>query len=207
VAESYLNFEFAGAGHLAYLDNSASNRWGYLPQRTSRYGMARPITSTAKSSVPTPLGWRDPWRSPSAPGRCSGAPGLCQKTRPAHRRRLRTVPDPRRNLSRAAAEARSAIRAAVRASILFLHRPKTLETRLDQLLTAYPDVDHVWLWRTRGQLGQPQGGHPAATAAFNLAHDFLRRHAPPSASHQWMGGVAPISPVHKTVPRTSSSPA
>src|ERR1022692_4054416 len=38
-AESYLSFEFAGAGHRAFLDNSASQRWGYLPQRTSRYGM------------------------------------------------------------------------------------------------------------------------------------------------------------------------
>ena len=38
-AESYLNFEFAGAGHLSYLDNTATNRWGYLPERTSRFGM------------------------------------------------------------------------------------------------------------------------------------------------------------------------
>lgn len=37
--ESYLSFEFAGVSHLGYLDNSASQRWGYLPERTSRYGM------------------------------------------------------------------------------------------------------------------------------------------------------------------------
>ena len=38
-AESFLSFEYAGAGHLAYTDTTATNRWGYLPERTSRYGM------------------------------------------------------------------------------------------------------------------------------------------------------------------------
>jgi hypothetical protein len=38
-AEPYISFEFAGAGHIGYLDNTASNRWGYLPERTSRYAM------------------------------------------------------------------------------------------------------------------------------------------------------------------------
>lgn len=37
--ESFLSFEYAGAGHLAYTDTSATNRWGYLPERTSRFGM------------------------------------------------------------------------------------------------------------------------------------------------------------------------
>ena len=61
-AESYLNFEFAGAGHLAYLDNTASNRWGYLPQRTSRYGMgsANYFDGEVFGSDATRLG-RDPW--------------------------------------------------------------------------------------------------------------------------------------------------
>jgi hypothetical protein len=38
-AESFLSFEYAGAGHLAPTDTTATNRWGYLPQPTSRYGM------------------------------------------------------------------------------------------------------------------------------------------------------------------------
>ena len=38
-AESFLSFEYAGAGHLAYTDTTATNRWGYLPERTSRFGM------------------------------------------------------------------------------------------------------------------------------------------------------------------------
>jgi hypothetical protein len=60
-AESYLSFEYAGAGHRAYLDNSASQRWGYLPQRTSRYGMgaAQFYDSEVFGSDATRLG-RDP---------------------------------------------------------------------------------------------------------------------------------------------------
>ena len=38
-AESFLSFEYAGAGHLAFADTTATNRAGYLPERTSRYGM------------------------------------------------------------------------------------------------------------------------------------------------------------------------
>lgn len=38
-AEAYLSFEFAGVGHLSFLDTTATHRWGYLPQRTSRFGM------------------------------------------------------------------------------------------------------------------------------------------------------------------------
>ena len=38
-AESFLSFEYGGTGHLAFTDTSATHRWGYLPQRTSRFGM------------------------------------------------------------------------------------------------------------------------------------------------------------------------
>ena len=41
-AESYLSFDFAGAGHLAFLDTSATHRWGYLPERTSHFTMGGP---------------------------------------------------------------------------------------------------------------------------------------------------------------------
>ena len=38
-AESFLSFEYAGAGHIAYTDTTATPRWSYVPERTSRYGM------------------------------------------------------------------------------------------------------------------------------------------------------------------------
>jgi hypothetical protein len=34
--ESFLSFEYGGVGHAAFTDTTATDRWGYLPQRTSR---------------------------------------------------------------------------------------------------------------------------------------------------------------------------
>ena len=41
-AEPFLSFEYGGVGHAAFADTTATDRWGYLPQRTSRYGMSAP---------------------------------------------------------------------------------------------------------------------------------------------------------------------
>jgi hypothetical protein len=35
-AESFLTTEYGGVGAIAYTDTTATNRWGYLPERTSR---------------------------------------------------------------------------------------------------------------------------------------------------------------------------
>ncbi|MGH9447255.1 MAG: hypothetical protein ACRD3O_16190, partial [Terriglobia bacterium] len=40
--ESFLSFEYGRTGHWAFTDTSATNRWGYLPQRTSLFGMGAP---------------------------------------------------------------------------------------------------------------------------------------------------------------------
>src|SRR5689334_577635 len=39
LAESYLSYDFAGAGHRAALEDSTMTSWGYLPQRTSTFKM------------------------------------------------------------------------------------------------------------------------------------------------------------------------
>ena len=39
LAESYLSFDFAGSGHRAALEDSTTDAWGYLPQRTSTFKM------------------------------------------------------------------------------------------------------------------------------------------------------------------------
>ena len=41
LAESYLSFDFAGAGHRAALEDSTMTSWGYLPQRTSSFQNGR----------------------------------------------------------------------------------------------------------------------------------------------------------------------
>ncbi len=56
---------------------------------------------------------------------------------------------------------------------------KLLETRLAQLLEAYPDVDHVWLWEDEQMNWESRRtGVPLSVTPFLQAHDFLRRHAP-----------------------------
>ncbi|HEY2837159.1 MAG TPA: hypothetical protein VGI89_11370, partial [Rhizomicrobium sp.] len=39
LAEPYLSYDFAGAGHRAALEDSTMTSWGYLPQRTSSFKM------------------------------------------------------------------------------------------------------------------------------------------------------------------------
>ena len=205
-AESYLSFDFAGAGHLAYLDNTASNRWGYLPQRTSRYGMgsANYFDGEVFGSDATRLG-RDPWE-------------IAERTRTmlgralsyAKKLGLRTgvgfepyqIPD--ETYRALPPEARSADpRRRPRFDPSSYTGRKLLETRLDQLLTAYPDVDHVWLWEDEGaNWDSRKEGIPLPTAAFNLAHDFLRRHAPSKrlVISGWGGVARHFAELHKSVP-------
>ncbi|MGD0577568.1 MAG: hypothetical protein ABSC08_01440 [Bryobacteraceae bacterium] len=205
-AESYLSFEYAGAGHLAYLDTTASNRWGYLPQRTSRYGMgsADYFDGEVFGSDATRLG-RDPWE-------------IAERTRTMLRRSLshakklglRTgvgfepyqIPD--ETYRALPPEARSADpRRRPRFDPSSYTGRKLLETRLDQLLTAYPDVDHVWLWEDEGaNWDSRKEGIPLPTAAFNLAHDFLRRHAPAKrlVISGWGGVARHFADLHKVLP-------
>ena len=80
---------------------------------------------------------------------------------------------------------------------------KLLEARLDNLLTAYPEVDHVWLWEDEGaNWDSRKEGIPLPTAAFNLAHDFLRRHAPSKrlVISGWGGVARHFAELHKTLP-------
>ena len=56
---------------------------------------------------------------------------------------------------------------------------KMLEARLAELLEAYPEVDHVWLWEDEDMNWQSRkDGIPLSTTPFMQAHDFLRRNAP-----------------------------
>ena len=56
---------------------------------------------------------------------------------------------------------------------------KMIEARLAQLLEAYPEVDHVWLWEDEGANWESRrSGIPISATPFQTAYDFLRRHAP-----------------------------
>jgi hypothetical protein len=182
-AESYLSYEFAGAGHLAFLDTSATQRWGYLPRRTSTFSMGASqfYDSEVFGSEATRLG-RDPWEI-AARTRALLRPAL------AHAGRLGIstgigfepyqIPDEIFRALPPEIKPKPLSRGAARFDIESFTAKRMLETRLGQLLDAYPGVDHVWLWEDEGMSWESQRTQvPLSATPFLQAHDFLRRHAP-----------------------------
>ena len=208
--ESYLSFEFAGAGHLAFLDNSASHRWGYLPERTSRFGMgaAQFFDGEVFGSDATRLA-RDPWET-------------AERTRTllrgaldyARRLGIRTgvgfepyqIPDEIwRALPPEVKPAQLPVRSerGPRFDVESVTARKLLEARLAQLLEAYPDVNHVWLWEDEGMSWASQRtGVPLSATPFLQAHEFLRRHAPEKrlVLSGWGGVVRHFTAFHRQLP-------
>jgi hypothetical protein len=205
-AESYLNFEFAGVGHLAYLDNTASNRWGYLPERTSRFGMgsAEYFDGEVFGSDATRLG-RNPWEVAENTQKL-----LKNALSYAKKLGIRTgvgfepyqIPD---EIYRALPpEARfEDQKARPRFDPSSYTGRKLLETRLDNLLNSYPDVDHVWLWEDEGaNWDSRKEGVPLPATAFKLTYDYLRRHAPNKRLiiSGWGGVARHFADLHKVLP-------
>jgi hypothetical protein len=184
-AESYLSFEFGGAGQLAFLDNSASHRWGYLPQRTSRYhmGASQFYDSEVFGSDATRLA-KDPWEAAERTQRL-----LRISLQYAKRLGIRTgigfepyqIPD---EIWRALPpEAKFAENPDPRSTnprfdIESVAARKLLDTRLGQLLEAYPEVDYVWLWEDEQMNWESRRtGIPLSVTPFRQAYDFLKRNA------------------------------
>jgi hypothetical protein len=208
-AESFLSFEYAGVGHLAFTDTSATNRWGYIPERTSRYGMGAPdfFASEVFGSEAT-----------TQARNCFEAEELAQELwgealRYAEQLGIRTgvgfepysVPD-------------EIVRATPPEALFKKADPKApgppidpesvaakdiLEARLANLLEAYPNVDYVWLWEDEGSSWASQKENvPLSLAPFQQAHDFLRRHAPKKrlVISGWGGVVRHFAHFHKHLP-------
>ncbi|MGA3075715.1 MAG: hypothetical protein ABSG56_18765, partial [Bryobacteraceae bacterium] len=203
-AESYLSFEYAGAGHRAYLDNSASQRWGYLPQRTSRYGMgaAQFYDSEVFGSDATRLG-RDPWEIAERTRQL-----LDTALRYAGKLGLRTgvgfepyqIPDA---ILRAMPPEAKPQGPGPRFDIESVTARDLLETRLAQLLEAYPEVDDVWLWEDEEMNWESRKtGQPLSVTPFIQAHDFLRRNAPRKnlVVSGWGGVARHFEDFHKRLP-------
>lgn len=184
-AESFLSFEYGGVGHLAYSDTTATNRWGYLPQRTSRFGMGAAQFYDGEVFGSDATRWaRSPWE----------AAELAQQLwrdafQYAEKLGIHTgvgfepyqVPD-------------EILRAVPPEARLDLRQPRgsgpkidpesvaardILEARLGQLLEAYPSVDYVWLWEDESMNWASQkSNQPLSGLPFRQAHNFLHRHAP-----------------------------
>lgn len=205
-AESYLSFEFGGVGHLSYLDTSATNRWGYLPERTSRFGMGAGdfYDSEVFGSDATRFA-RDPWEQAERTrhllrlgfqhaARLGLATGIGFEPYQIPDEIYRALPlearfdDPKKK-PRFDVESQTA--------------KDLLETRLAQLLEAYPSVDHVWLWEDEEMSWESRkSGIPLSTTPFLQAHAFLRRHAPNKrlVLAGWGGVARHFEHFHKALP-------
>jgi len=175
--ESYLSFDFAGAGHQAVLETSAMRGWGYLPQRTSTFGMGSAAYYDRESFGADAMRLAiDPWE-------------IAERTTAMLRDGLTLA----RNLGIRTGigfepyKLPSAISDALPPEALTapggFAESRTaralLERRLGDLLERYPMVDHVWLWEDETSNWQSRSKDMRiSTTAFADAHDFLRRHAP-----------------------------
>ncbi len=177
-AESFTSFEFAGVGHTAYLDTTATDRWGYLPMRTSRFGFGssryfdhevfgadaeRFAATVWEKQEQAQRLWAESFSYARQLGirTCVGfeplsLPDEIDRALPPECRLEGGKVDPESRTYR-----------------------RLLEARLGALLEQYPMVDYVWLWEDEGASWASQRGEvPLPVTPFRIAHDFLRRHAP-----------------------------
>lgn len=207
-AESFLSFEYAGAGHIAYTDTTATNRWGYLPERTSRYGMggadffagdvfgSEATTEARNTFEAEDLAqqlWGEAFRYARQLGIRTGVgfepykipDEIFRATPPEARMKADSkLPGPRIDPDSVTAK-------------------DILEARLANLLEAYPMVDYVWLWEDEGMSWASQREHvPLSVVPFKQAYDFLKRHAPEKrlVISGWGGVVRHFEHFHQALP-------
>jgi hypothetical protein len=207
-AESFLSFEYAGAGHIAYTDTTATNRWGYLPERTSRYGMGgADFFADEVFGAEATTQAHNTWEAGEYAQRLWGeayqyAKQLGIRTgvgfEPYH------IPD---EIFRAAPpEAHMPVddkTPGPRIDPESVTAKDILEARLASLLEAYPMVDYVWLWEDEGMSWDSQKRKvPLSVTPFKQAYNFLKRHAPEKrlVISGWGGVVRHFEQFHKALP-------
>jgi hypothetical protein len=208
-AESFLSFEYAGAGHLAYTDTTATNRWGYLPERTSRFGMGSDdfFAKEVFGSEATTKA-RSCWEAEEFAQKLWG-----EAFQYAQQLGIRTgvgfepyqIPDEIFRATPPEAHYASADpkTPGPRIDPESVAAKDILEARLARLLEAYPTVDYVWLWEDEGMSWASQRQNvPLSLTPFKQAYDFLKRHAPEKrlVISGWGGVVRHFAYFHKTLP-------
>ena len=192
--EPFLSFEYGGVGHAAFADTTATDRWGYLPQRTSRYSMSaaqyfddevfgsdatRRATSPWEAAEMSQQLWREAFDYAEQLGIKTGVgfelyqlPDEIVKACPQEVRKdlhIKVDDRPEGNFERHFPRIDPASRTA----------RYLLETRLANLLAAYPSVSYVYLWEDEMTNWVSQHQEiDTPVEPFLQAHDFLRRHAP-----------------------------
>ena len=206
--ESFLSFEYAGAGHIAYTDTTATNRWGYLPERTSRYGMggadffagevfgAESTTQARNTFEAEELAqhlWGEAFQYAKQLGIRTGV-GFEPYKIPDEIFRA-TPPE-----ARVTADSKTP---GPRIDPESVTAKDILEARLANLLEAYPMVDYVWLWEDEGMSWASQKANvPLSVTPFKQAYDYLKRHAPEKrlVISGWGGVVRHFAEFHKALP-------
>ena len=205
--ESYLPLEFAGAGQISFLDTSATHRWGYLPQRTSKFTMggAQFYDGEIFGNDST-RAYGDQWEAASESSRCCARASTTQNvsaSAPGSASSLTRFP------TRSCAPCRpKRARRAAKGEIGHLDvESRTagdlLETRLAALLEAYPDVDYVWLWEDENANWESRkSGVPISATPFLQAHAFLKRNAPNKrlVVSGWGGVARHFDSLHQRLP-------
>ena len=207
--ESFLSFEYAGAGHLAFTDTSATHRWGYLPERTSRYGMGAADFYAGEvfgSEATTQA--RDCWEAAERAQQLWNDAFLY-----ARELGIRTgvgfepyqIPDEifRATPPEARLEPKGPQTPGPRLDPESVAARDILEARLGRLLEAYPTVDYVWLWEDEGMSWASQKtGVPLSVTPFRQAYDFLKRHDPQKqlVISGWGGVVRHFAAFHRQLP-------
>lgn len=208
-AESFLSFEYAGVGHLCYTDTTATNRWGYIPEKTSNYGMGGPnyfagevfgseattrATSCWEDASFAKQLWGDAFRYAKKLGIRTGVgfepyqipDEIFRAVPPEARYKSKNpkLPGPRVDPESVAAR-------------------DILETRLGNLLEAYPTVDYVWLWEDEAMNWASQKESvPLSVTPYLQAYEFLKRHAPEKrlVVSGWGGVVRHFAYFHQHLP-------
>lgn len=211
--ESFLSFEYGGVGHAAFTDTTATDRWGYLPQRTSRFGMgaAQYFDGEVFGADATRLA-RSPWEAAEM------AQALWREAFAyAEQLGIRTgvgfepyqLPDEIVRATPPEARVEHTHRFQGREHRFTRLDPESrtartiLEARLDRLLEAYPSVSYVWLWEDEFMNWASQHEQTELSVTpWKQAHDFLRRHAPDKrlVLAGWGGVVRNFEAFHRALP-------
>ena len=216
--EPFLSFEYGGVGHASFADTTATDRWGYLPQRTSRYGMSGAqyfddeifgADATRYSAGPWETAERSQalWQAMFAYAETLGIkmgigfelyqlPEEIVKAVPAQVRTVleHKVPtDGGGTLTHSFRRVDPTSRAA----------KYILEARLAGLLETYPSVSYIQLWEDEftNWISQSEAIE-TPVEPFKQAHDFLRRHAPDKrlVIAGWGGVVRNFERFHQELP-------
>jgi hypothetical protein len=201
MAESYLSFDYAGAGHRAALEDTTATSWGYLPQRTSTYKMggAQFFDRETFGADATRLA-ADNWEIADRTTKMlraafAFASSLGIRTGIGFEPYLNPVEIATALPPEAAAHPGGLIESTTGKDLL--------ERRLADLLERYPMVDYVWLWENEDANWESRKKNiPLSVTPFKQAYDFLRRSAPDKklVVAGWGGVVRNFQSLHQRLP-------